>query len=192
MPLSFHLSDAAQRWLSKTARLSITTALAGRQSSPPEPGGDDLAAADRQLLARVLGSFVTLTLQQRLRGCIGTILGHEPLYANVWRMARAAAFEDPRFPPLRADEWLRASVAISVLDAPTPCPDPLAVEVGRHGLILQHQGHTGIFLPQVPVEQGWDRTAYLENLCHKAGLPPGTWQNTDAKLFWYEAQVFPA
>jgi uncharacterized protein (TIGR00296 family) len=81
---------------------------------------------------------------------------------------------------------------ISVLDEPTPCPAPDAVEVGRHGLVLQCGGRSGVFLPQVPVEQGWDRQAYLDHLCLKAGLPPGTWRKQDAQLFWYEALVFPA
>ena len=137
-------------------------------------------------------SFVTLTTDGRLRGCIGTIVGREPLYLNLWRMARAAAFEDPRFPSLTLREWAGAALHISVLDELTPCPDPEAIEVGRHGLALQYLGHSGVFLPQVPVEQGWDRLSYLEHLCAKAGLPGGSWRAPGARLFWYEALVFDA
>ena len=156
-----------------------------------------LASADapdgeaHPVLRRPLGAFVTITLGGNLRGCIGTIVGREPLEENVWRMARAAALEDPRFPPLTAREWERAELEISVLDELTPCPDPALVEVGRHGLALQYAGRTGVFLPQVPVEQGWDREAYLDHLCGKAGVPPGSWRLPQARLFWYEARVFP-
>ena len=72
-------------------------------------------------------------------------------------MAASAAFSDPRFPPLTLEEWRRdVALDISVLDELTLCPSPEAVEVGRHGLVLQYQNQSGVFLPQVPVEQGWD------------------------------------
>ena len=107
-------------------------------------------------------------------------------------MAQAAAFADTRFPALSLSEWPRVNVDISVLDELTVCPDPQAVEVGRHGLVLQYAGRSGVFLPQVPVEQGWDRLAYLDNLCLKAGLPLGSWKEPGAQLYWYEAVVFKA
>lgn len=195
MALSFSLSDAERAYLARLARMSIESKLAGRpQALPPEPeccaatAGSETAPC---ALRRALGSFVTLTLQGQLRGCIGAITGREPLYRNVWRMARAAAFDDPRFLPLTLPEWGGADLHISVLDELTPCPDPTAIEVGRHGLALQYMGRSGVFLPQVPLEQGWDRSAYLDNLCLKAGLPPGSWSAPGARLFWYEALVFP-
>lgn len=195
MALSFRLSDAEQSYLARLARLSIESELAGRPDAlPPEPECGEAAAGAEAAscsLRRALGSFVTLTLQGQLRGCIGTIAGREPLYRNVWRMARAAAFEDPRFPPLTLREWGGATLHISVLDELAPCPDPTAVKVGRHGLALQYMGRSGVFLPQVPVEQGWDQKAYLDNLCLKAGLPPGSWSAPGARLFWFEALVIP-
>ena len=191
MALSFSLNDAERDYLSRVARLAIESALAGRDASrPPEPPASaGAAAAGPDTLRRALGSFVTLTLDGRLRGCIGTIVGREPLFLNVWRMARAAAFEDPRFPPLTVREWPETASHISVLDELTPCPDPQAIEVGRHVLALQYMGRSGVFLPQVPVEQGWDRATYLEQLCAKAGLPGGSWRAPGARLFWYEALV---
>lgn len=193
MAVNFSLSDAARQWLSKQARTSVDNGLTKANTSMPVPqAGNDLSEEDVAQLSENLGAFVTLNIQHRLRGCIGAIVGNEPLYANVWKMAYAAAFRDPRFPPLRPDEWLRCTVDISVLAQPTLCPNPAAIEVGRHGLILQYKGHTGVFLPQVPVEQGWDRAAYLEHLCAKAGLPAGSWQQPGAALFWYEALVFAA
>ena len=199
MALTFSLDAQEQAWLSSLARQSIALAVGAKPAlpdvtglsealqSPAAPGRDE-----HPVLGRPLGAFVTITLGGDLRGCIGTIVGREPLEENVWRMARAAALEDPRFPPLTVREWAQADLEISVLDELTPCPDPARIEVGRHGLALQYGGRTGVFLPQVPVEQGWDRLAYLDNLCRKAGLPQGTWRLPGARLFWYEAQVFPA
>ncbi|MDR2819925.1 MAG: AmmeMemoRadiSam system protein A [Desulfovibrio sp.] len=190
MPLSFSLAAQDREYLSGLARLSVESVFAGhREARPTEPAESGQEAAP---LRRLLGSFVTYTSGGSLRGCIGTIVGREPLYENVWRMARASAFEDPRFPPLTQQEWKRVETHISVLDELTLCPDPEAVEVGKHGLVLQYQGRSGVFLPQVPVEQGWDRLAYLEHLCAKAGLPAGSWRAPGARLFWYEALVFPA
>ena len=79
---------------------------------------------------------------------------------------------------------------ISVLGPLTPCPDPQQVEVGRHGLLLTLQGRSGVFLPKVPVEQGWDLYAYLETLCRKASLPSESWKHPQAQLYWFESLVF--
>ncbi|SDF60045.1 AmmeMemoRadiSam system protein A [Desulfovibrio legallii] len=187
MSLSFALTPAEKDFLGRQARTAIDSGLAGTYAAAaPAPPQELLSGA----LGRRLGAFVTLTDNHALRGCIGNILGREPLYATVWHMAAAAAFQDPRFPPLTAAEWPQIHLEISVLGEPSLCLDPQAVEVGRHGLVLQYAGQSGVFLPQVPVEQGWDRLAYLENLCRKAGLPPGSWQQPGARLFWYEALVF--
>ena len=192
MGISFTLTDAEKNFLSRQARMSIEAGLVGRAvDAIPSPSD----ALDRQQgpLRRHLGAFVTISINNALRGCIGSIVGQEPLYVAVWRMAASAAFSDPRFPPLTLEEW-RSDVEldISVLDELTLCPSPEAVEVGRHGLVLQYQDRSGVFLPQVPVEQGWDRLAYLEHLCFKAGLPKDSWKLPGARLFWFEALVFPA
>ena len=199
MGLSFNLDETERAWLARLARTSIALAVG---AAPEMPGATGLAEAlndpqapDRTrhpVLRRPLGSFVTISLGGDLRGCIGTIVGREPLEENVWRMARAAALEDPRFPPLSAREWARAGLDISVLDELTACPDPQRIDVGRHGVALQYGGRSGVFLPQVPVEQGWDRETYLDHLCLKAGVPVGSWRKPGARLYWYEAQVFPA
>lgn len=189
--LSFSLDAAEKDFLARQVRRSIEAALAGISvpEAPQPPAGLD---GPESPLRRPLGAFVTLNMHGALRGCIGNIIGRAPLYAVVWDMARAAAFSDPRFPPLTAAEWPQVHLDISVLGPLTPCPDAHAVEVGRHGLVLQFEGRSGVFLPQVPVEQGWDRLAYLDNLCRKAGLPPGTWKLPGAQLFWFEAEVFEA
>ena len=188
MGVSFSLNDEERQWLSRLARESITTALEGREDVPP-PLPSALAGGT---LAQSLGSFVTLNKDGALRGCIGNMVGREPLWQNVWRMARAAAFEDPRFPALDAAEWPHCHLHISVLGPLSPCPDPARIVIGRHGLLLRLGMRQGVFLPQVPVEQGWDLGQYLEHLCRKAGLPAGSWRDPQALLFWFESLVFEA
>jgi AmmeMemoRadiSam system protein A len=182
------LNEQDQSVLADLASRSIEDGLAGK--GRPEPSG--LKAPAQENLRTPCGAFVTLTRTGRLRGCIGSIMPRAPLYVTIAQMGYAAAFEDPRFPPLRPGEWAEVSMEISVLSVLTRCPDPELIEVGRHGLVLIQGGHSGVFLPQVPVEQGWDRLAYLESLCGKAGLPRGSWRKPDAVLQWFEAFVFPA
>ncbi len=153
------------------------------------PGADEVdGPPPDSVLRKELGAFVTLKLGGRLRGCIGNIVGSGPLYLTVVRMAQAAAFEDHRFEPLSLDELGRVDVEISVLSPITLCPDPEAVEIGRHGLIIVKNGRQGLLLPQVPVEWGWDRLTFLDQLCAKAGLRAGDWKQ-GADLYWFEAVV---
>ncbi|MDD4701940.1 MAG: AmmeMemoRadiSam system protein A [Desulfovibrio sp.] len=192
MGTSFSLTGAEKKFLSRLARMSIEAGLVGKvvEAVPALP---EVLDNPQSMLRRHLGGFVTISIENKLRGCIGSIVGQEPLYRNIWRMAASAAFSDPRFPPLRLEEWRNnPELEISVLDELTPCLNPEAIEVGRHGLVLQYQHQSGVFLPQVPVEQGWDRLSYLENLCTKAGVPKNSWQQPLARLFWFEALVFPA
>ena len=105
-------------------------------------------------------------------------------------MAYSAAFKDPRFLPLTQAEWPNCNVEISVLSDSSRCEDLNQIEIGRHGLILRYQSHSGVFLPQVPVEQGWNREQYLDHLCLKAGVVPGTWKKPECQIDWYEAFVF--
>lgn len=141
-------------------------------------------------LQRPLGAFVTLKANGQLRGCIGHLRGDRPLYAMVQAMAIAAATEDPRFPPLTADELAAVTIEISVLSPLRRLEDVAAIEVGRHGLMLDYGGQQGVFLPQVPVEQGWDRGQYLDHLCLKAGLFAGCWRDDAAVLYTFTAVVF--
>ncbi len=182
MSVTFSLSTEEKEALGKLACLAIDSTLAGKNIEIPP--------ADRGVLHDHLGSFVTININGRLRGCIGTMIGQEPLYINVARMAHAAAFQDSRFQPLSQEEWNTADLSISVLGPLTPCPDIKQIQIGQHGLLLRLGNKSGVFLPKVPVEQGWDLNAYLVNLCHKAGIPPNSFDNPDAELYWYEALVF--
>lgn len=105
-------------------------------------------------------------------------------------MALAAAFEDPRFMPLAPEELNRVDLEITVLSPLRRIGGPEEIELGRHGLYLVLGRRAGVFLPQVPVEQGWDLPTYLEELCHKAGLPEGSWRAPDAELSVFEGLVF--
>lgn len=185
MAVPFSVDADDQMRLGNLARLMIVQALAGEGRVPPP-----LPPDASPLLRSPLGAFVTLHRQGHLRGCIGNMVSDDPLWNTVARMACAAAFDDRRFPPLSPDEWATTDVEISVLGPLEPCPDPTRIELGRHGLLLMQAGRSGVFLPQVPVEQGWDLPTYLTQLCAKANLPRGAWQAPDARLFWFESVVF--
>ena len=135
------------------------------------------------------GAFVTITIGGELRGCIGTFREDTPLFRTVAQMAVAAAKEDPRFPPLTAAELPKLHVEISALTPMKPVADVREIEVGRHGLYITRGFNSGVLLPQVATEYGWDRTTFLEQTCRKAGLPKNAWQE-GAKILSFEAEVF--
>jgi len=134
------------------------------------------------------GAFTTLHVEGRLRGCIGYVIALRPLYQTVAETATAAAFRDPRFPPVSQSELALLQVEISVL-SPMAAILPGEVEVGRHGLMVMQGGARGLLLPQVPLEWGWDRERFLAETCHKAGLPADAWRH-GAKLEAFTAEVF--
>jgi len=133
-------------------------------------------------------AFVTLTKRGRLRGCIGYTEAVASLCRVVQECAVAAATEDPRFPPVSAKEVPELRVEISVLTPlfPIRAED---VEVGRHGLMVTQGRMRGLLLPQVAVDQGWDRETFLDQACAKAGLPPSAWRH-GATLQGFTAEVF--
>lgn len=135
------------------------------------------------------GAFVSLHEGGKLRGCIGRMVADRALADTVASMAQAAAFEDPRFPPLRQGELASIELEITVLSPMEKLLNVAEIEIGRHGLYLVKGWRSGVFLPQVPVEQGWDRAAYLENLCYKAGLGSEAWRAPDAELFVFEGLI---
>ena len=101
-----------------------------------------------------------------------------------------SAFEDPRFNPLTEPELAECDIEISVLTPLEPCPDPEKIEVGKHGLYIRKGFYSGLLLPQVPVEWGWNREEFLQHTCNKAGLPKDSWKDDDSQLFWFSAIVF--
>ncbi len=135
------------------------------------------------------GVFVTIKKKGELRGCIGYIQAVAPLAQAVVETAIYAATQDPRFPRVGQDELKDLAYEVSVL---TPLKEITAVrtiDVGRHGLYIERGGRTGLLLPQVAVENGWDRETFLAEVCVKAGLPPDAWK-AGARISVFEAIVF--
>ena len=172
------------------ARETITAKLENRQPRyKPEPSDETSA------LSKPCGAFVSLHIRdkqggRKLRGCIGRMAATSPLQKTVRVMALQAAFEDPRFPPLDTSELERLDIEISALSPMEPNADPRSVKVGVHGLYLMFRGRSGVLLPQVPVEQGWNLDEYLDYICVKAGLPPRSYEAPGAELFTFTAVVF--
>jgi AmmeMemoRadiSam system protein A len=174
------LTAAEKEALLQVAREAIEAAVRQQAYAPPPP--------DSPRLQEPRGAFVTLKVEGNLRGCIGLTESPTPLVETVARMARAAALEDPRFTPVGPDELEAIDVEISALTPMTPLRSPEDIEVGRHGLMIRHAGRSGLLLPQVPVEWGWDREDFLVHVCRKAGLPDDAWRS--AELLTFEAEVF--
>ncbi len=135
------------------------------------------------------GVFVTLKKRNELRGCIGRIIGDEPLGKLTGAMAWHSAFDDPRFNPVTADELRDIEIEISVLTPLKEVSGPEQIVVGRDGVLLVKQGRSAVFLPQVATEQKWNRDETLDNLCAKADLPRGCWKQ-GAQLLTFQAVVF--
>jgi AmmeMemoRadiSam system protein A len=139
-------------------------------------------------LAEKRGAFTTLYVRGDLRGCVGYVFPVASIYRTVAETARAAAFEDTRFPPLSAAELPELEIHLSVLSLLQPVR-PEEVELGRHGLLVSLDGRRGLLLPQVPVEHGWDRETFLQQTCRKAGLPLDAWRH-GASLEAFTAELF--
>ena len=175
------LSADERRALLRLARDSIRAALRGEQP----PAADALTAA----LCEPTAVFVSLHLAQRLRGCLGTLVAERPLHEAVTHVARAAAFEDRRFPPLTEAELTALAIEISRL---SPLAQAFSEQVrpGSHGVCLRCGDRSAVFLPQVATQYGWDRQMLLSELCRKAMLPPDAWKRSDASLEIFTAEVF--
>jgi len=148
-------------------------------------------ATDSPALLEHRAAFVTLTQRatRELRGCRGEVVARQPLIESVVNMAVASATDDPRFPPITQDEIRGLHIEISVLTPMRPIL-PEDVVVGKHGLVIEKGQQAGLLLPQVPVEWRWDREEFLDSVCRKAGLPPGTWKDPDAELLGFECEVW--
>jgi AmmeMemoRadiSam system protein A len=147
-----------------------------------------LRPADPQL-AQPAGAFVTLSRHGDLRGCVGHIIADLPLYQVVQQMAISAAEYDMRFLPVTLNEMDDIEIEISVLSPLERVQDVQEIEIGKHGLLITKSGHRGLLLPQVATERGWSRETFLEALCDKADLPPGSWKH-GATLQRFSALIF--
>jgi uncharacterized protein (TIGR00296 family) len=141
------------------------------------------------------GVFVTLTEKGELRGCIGLPYPVMPLGEAIDHAAGAAAVEDPRFPPVGPHELKSIRVEVTVLTVPVPLEgDPAGrpgrVQTGKHGLIVRGMGTSGLLLPQVATEYGWDAKTFLDHTCMKAGLSSGCWTSKNVEILTFEGQIF--
>jgi len=172
-------SDDERAQLLRLAHESILSALEGRALALDPPTVH---------LAEPRGVFTSLYLRGELRGCVGYVPPSFPVYRAVAETARAAAFEDNRFPPVNLHEAPDLRVQLSILTVPEPVRAE-EVEIGRHGLLISWHGRRGLLLPQVPVEHSWDRVTFLQQTCRKAGLPLDAWQR-GAAVEAFSAEVF--
>ncbi len=145
-------------------------------------------------------AFVTIETyygprSRELRGCIGFVAPIKPLVDAVIDVALEAAFEDPRFPPLRREELDTVTFEVSVLSQLEEAPkDPSGrlsfVVVGRDGLVVERGPYKGLLLPQVPIEHGWDEETFLSETCIKAGMWPDCWLDPETRVYRYRAAAW--
>lgn len=179
---AMHLGDDEKRELLRVAREQIESAFHKPPSQPPPRSSETLQ--------RPSGVFVTIRNRGELRGCIGYVEARLPLVEAVAEVARKTAFEDPRFPPVTADEAGDLKIEISVLSPPEVVKDLSMIEIGRHGLIVEAGFARGLLLPQVATEHHWDREEFLNHTALKAGLPPDAWRMAGSRVFAFTTETF--
>lgn len=172
-------------------RLARDSIKSGSSRSPR------VGSAAKNEFSDMRGVFVTLQKNNRLRGCIGFPEPVYSLYEGVINAAKAAAFSDPRFPPLDKKELPGITIEVSVLTVPivvevrNPEEYLSKIKVGRDGLIVKGIFSSGLLLPQVAVEYRWDAQTFLSQTCVKAGLEPDSWHDFDkCRVYSFQSQVF--
>jgi AmmeMemoRadiSam system protein A len=180
--MSRPLTPQERRFLLELARASIQARL--DEDSLPEH------APDPGPLSEHRGAFVTLTIDGLLRGCIGHVVGVEPLWLSVRSNAVAAAFHDPRFSPLQREEIDSTEIEISALSTLEEIEGPDSIQVGVHGLLIERGTARGLLLPQVATHNNWDRATFLEHTCRKAGLERDCWRDGESRLSTFEVESF--
>jgi AmmeMemoRadiSam system protein A len=182
--MELDLSASDEKALLATARESVSSRLEKRPPKWPPAG---------PALEKPCGAFVTLRMRSGpfadLRGCIGRMTAVESLVETVRSMAAAAAFEDPRFPAVTQAEYPDLIFEITALSPMRRIETVSEIEIGKHGVYLTQGWHSAVFLPQVAVEQGWDRETMLEHLCAKAGLNRGAWKDAKTSFQVFEGRI---
>jgi AmmeMemoRadiSam system protein B/AmmeMemoRadiSam system protein A len=179
----FSLSANEKSELLALARKSAEYAVTEGKAYEP-------TASASETLNREYGAFVTLKKAGALRGCIGYTSAMKPLYMTVRDTATLAALRDPRFEPVSASELPQLDYEISVLSPLRRVTDIEQIKVGEHGLLMKNGIYEGLLLPQVPVEQRWDRLRFLDETCAKAGMNRNCWKDEDTDIFLFTAAVF--
>ena len=174
------ISEADRKALLALARRALDARV--RRESPPD-------VETSGVFALLRGAFVTIHRGGDLRGCLGRLGVEAPLGRTIAHLGAAVADSDPRFAPVRDSDLRDIEIEISVLTPEEPVVSIESIEIGRHGLIIEHRDGRGLLLPQVAVERGWDRHTFLAHTCLKAALPADAWQN-GARILSFEAEVF--
>jgi len=162
------------------ARRALEARVRGEREPAPEGGG---------ALDMPCGAFVSIHRGPDLRGCLGRLEGDWPIARVVAHLGRAVADSDPRFSPVLLEELSTLSIEISALTPEREVRQVRDIEIGRHGLIVEHGHRRGLLLPQVASEHGWDVETFLAHTCMKAALPSDAWKR-DARIMMFEAEVF--
>ena len=189
MPEDTQLSDSDGVFLVKTARMAVTEFLSNGKRIK-------LESEREKKFSFNAGVFVTLNNADGLRGCIGFPMPDKKLSHGIIDAAIAAATEDPRFSPVKANELNDIVFEVTVLTPPVEITvnDPMEylekIKVGRDGLIIRNSFSSGLLLPQVPVEYGWNVEEFLQHTCEKAGLEKDTWKNEKVKIEKFEGIVY--
>ncbi len=176
------LSETERQFLLNIARESIETVV----RRLPKTGVSEYPES----LATESGAFVTLHIDNELRGCIGFIEPQKPLVDTVRDAALKSALEDPRFLPVTEKELPAIEIEISVISPMKKIQSIDEIEIGKHGLLLELKSFRGLLLPQVAPEQGWDRETFLNQTARKAGLPMRAWKEPKAVISIFSAEVF--
>jgi AmmeMemoRadiSam system protein A len=169
--------------LLKAARDSIKSVLDESEVPPPD-------FQKYPSLKVRSGAFVTLTIKKNLRGCIGYIFAELSLFETICEAAVQAAFHDPRFLPVSGEEIDQLEIEISVLSLSKKIESYDEIEIGTHGLILNHLGRRGLLLPQVASENNFNRDRFLCAICEKAGFEPYLWQKQKLNIEVFTAEIF--
>ncbi len=175
--------------LVKTARLVVAEFLTNKNKKK-------LSQDFQSKFSFKSGVFVTLNDRSGLRGCIGFPLPQKRLCDALVDAAIAAATEDPRFSEVNPTELNEITFEVTVLTSPVeikvsdPSEYPAQIKVGRDGLIIKHDGYSGLLLPQVPVEYGWTEEEFLGHACEKAGLPRDIWKDLETQVLRFEGIIF--
>jgi len=179
------LTEDDKKQLLLLARKTMVYALQNRRV----PEASDLGIVISDAMRPARAAFVTLKKNSRLRGCIGDIFPQRPLYKSVITNAIHACVNDRRFAPVSQDELKDITIEISALTAPAPIASPDEIRIGVDGVVLNKDGKSAVFLPQVAPEQGWDVNQMLTQLSLKAGLAADGWKQ-GASFLVFQAEVF--
>jgi uncharacterized protein (TIGR00296 family) len=186
---NINVSEKDGQILVKTARMVVSDYLKNGSKT-------ELGKKFQEDFSFNSGVFVTLNNPLGLRGCIGYPLPDKKLFNALEEAAISAATEDPRFPPVKFEELDSITFEVTVLTQPTKIEvsdsqEYLSkIKIGQDGLIVKYGYNSGLLLPQVPVEYGWNEKEFLEYTCEKAGLPKEYWQKEDVEILKFEGIVF--